>query len=268
MDICISEGGVCQWVHGGSTAASTIKLFCTWCILVFYRRVKALVDMELVRDGEAESGVLLAMEHDFWMVWVCECHFVTWSVENLARSWKFGQKLDCIARFIKMHCTLKSVCTGAKVMEDPRRVPWHRAVGLLDKEGPGGDFEGLWRSLRPHLSISRWVHPNVGWFMSIYVDLCRFMSIIWAWIPFWISNCFHSFCLINSNPIKELPCVFATLEVVARRVLLGSNESIVLSSLQHFTTQHLIMLHFLDSTFSDSCFFVGFAKEMEKTTTW
>jgi hypothetical protein len=27
--------------------------------------VKALVDMELVRDGEAESGVLLAMEHDF-----------------------------------------------------------------------------------------------------------------------------------------------------------------------------------------------------------
>ena len=158
-----------------------------------------------------------------------------------------------------MHCTLKSVCTGAKVMEDPRRVPWHRAVGLLDKEGPGGDVEGLSRSLRPHLSISRWVRPNV--------DLCRFMSIIWAWIPFWSSNCFHSFCLINSNPIKELSCVFATLEVVARRVLLGSNESnvLVLSSLHSILRRNIwSCCTFLDWTFCDSCFFVGFAKEMEK----
>ena len=35
--------------------------------LVFYRRVKALVDMELVRDGEAKSDISFGLEHDFRM---------------------------------------------------------------------------------------------------------------------------------------------------------------------------------------------------------
>lgn len=103
------------------------------------------------------------------------CHMVRRKSCKVLKVWP---KTRLYCKICKMHCTLKSVCTGAKVMEDPRRVPWHRAVGLLDKEGPGGDFEGLWRSLRPHLSISRWVRPNVGWFMSIYVDYMSLDSVL------------------------------------------------------------------------------------------